>query len=128
MKGKYKAVLALLLLIILVPLTLVMTLGLWVPKLAGIWLPVGTRIALDESPRLTRNGLHIPELKYLVGDCQLARVSQHSYRIPAAGCLILALWSSILPVWQSYPKPKPLPPRPVPSQSGSPCCPIPGSI
>ena len=37
MKGKYKAVLALLLLLILVPLTLVMTLGLWVPTLVGIW-------------------------------------------------------------------------------------------
>ncbi|WP_436859450.1 YdbH family protein [Citrobacter tructae] len=83
MKGKYKAVLALVLLIILVPLTLVMTLGLWVPKLAGIWLPVGTRIALDESPRLTRNGLHIPELKYLVGDCQLARVSQAQLSHPS---------------------------------------------
>lgn len=41
MKGKYKAALALLLLLILVPLTLLMTLGLWVPTLAGIWLPVG---------------------------------------------------------------------------------------
>lgn len=35
MLGKYKAVLALLLLIILVPLTLLMTLGLWVPTLAA---------------------------------------------------------------------------------------------
>lgn len=60
MLGKYKAVLALLLLIILVPLTLLMTLGLWVPALAGIWLPLGTRIALDESPRITRKGLIIP--------------------------------------------------------------------
>lgn len=60
MLGKYKAVLALLLLIILVPLTLLMTLGLWVPTLAGIWLPLGTRIALDESPRITRKGLIIP--------------------------------------------------------------------
>lgn len=65
MLGKYKAVLALLLLIILVPLTLLMTLGLWVPTLAGIWLPLGTRIALDESPRITRKGLIIPDLRYL---------------------------------------------------------------
>lgn len=35
MLGKYKAVLALLLLIILVPLTLLMTLGLWVPHSGG---------------------------------------------------------------------------------------------
>lgn len=75
MKGKYKAVLALLLLLILIPLTLLMTLGLWLPTLAGIWLPVGTRIALDESPKLTRHGLHIPELRYLVKDCPLARMS-----------------------------------------------------
>ncbi|MFO6427004.1 hypothetical protein ACLBOM_20490 [Escherichia coli] len=72
MLGKYEAVLALLLLIILVPLTLLMTLGLWVPTLAGIWLPLGTRIALDESPRITRKGLIIPDLRYLVGDCELA--------------------------------------------------------
>ena len=72
MLGKYKAVLALLLLIILVPLTLLMTLGLWVPTLAGIWLPLGTRIALDESPRITRKGLIIPDLRYLVGDCHRA--------------------------------------------------------
>jgi hypothetical protein len=55
MKGKYKAALALLLLFILLPLTLLMTLAQWVPTLAGIWLPVGTRIAFEEpetdSPR-----------------------------------------------------------------------------
>lgn len=75
MLGKYKAVLALLLLIILVPLTLLMTLGLWVPTLAGIWLPLGTRIALDESPRITRKGLIIPDLRYLVEIVSL-RISQ----------------------------------------------------
>lgn len=83
MKGKYKAVLALLLLLILVPLTLVMTLGLWVPTLVGVWLPVGTRIALDESPRLTRHGLHIPELRYLVDDCPLARITQADLSHPS---------------------------------------------
>lgn len=50
MKGKYKVALALLLLFILLPLTLLMTLAQWVPGLAGIWLPIGTRIAFDEPP------------------------------------------------------------------------------
>ena len=45
MKGKYKAVLALLLLLILVPLTLVMTLGLWVPTLVGSGYPLDTHRA-----------------------------------------------------------------------------------
>lgn len=78
-----KPFLALLLLIILVPLTLLMTLGLWVPTLAGIWLPLGTRIALDESPRITRKGLIIPDLRYLVGDCQLAHITNASLSHPS---------------------------------------------
>ncbi len=49
MKGKYKAAIALLLLLFLVPLTLLMTLAQWVPTLAGIWLPVGTRIAFEKA-------------------------------------------------------------------------------
>ena len=45
MKGKYKAALALLLLFILLPLTLLMTLAQWVPTLAGIWLLYSVKIA-----------------------------------------------------------------------------------
>ncbi len=68
MLGKYKAVLALLLLIILVPLTLLMTLGLWVPTLAGIWLPLGTRIALNKTPRITVKVKSYPDLAdYIMG-------------------------------------------------------------
>ncbi|MGT9391392.1 winged helix-turn-helix domain-containing protein, partial [Escherichia coli] len=47
--------------------------------LAGIWLPLGTRIALDVSPRITRKGLIIPDLRYLVGDCQLAHYREILY-------------------------------------------------
>ncbi|XTZ40343.1 YdbH family protein [Salmonella enterica] len=72
MRGKYKAVIALLLLFILLPLTLLLTVAQWVPTLAGIWLPVGTRIAMEESPRFTRHALRIPDLRYLVDDCPLA--------------------------------------------------------
>jgi hypothetical protein len=75
MKGTWKAALALLLLLILLPLTLLLTLTHWVPTLAGIWLPAGTRIAIDHSPRLTRHSVRLPELRYLVGDCQLAEVT-----------------------------------------------------
>lgn len=73
MKGKYKAAIALVLVLVLLPLTLLLTLTHWVPTLAGIWLPVGTRISLQESPRLTRSALLIPDLRYLVGDCEIAR-------------------------------------------------------
>lgn len=75
MKGKYKAAIALVLVLVLLPLTLLLTLTHWVPTLAGIWLPVGTRISLQESPHLTRSALLIPDLRYLVGDCEIARVT-----------------------------------------------------
>lgn len=75
MKGKVRAIIALLLLLVLLPLTLLLTLAQWVPTLAGIWLPVGTRIAFDDSPRLNTHELHIPDLRYLVGDCPLAQLS-----------------------------------------------------
>ena len=119
MLGKYKAVLALLLLIILVPLTLLMTLGLWVPTLAGIWLPLGTRIALDESPRITRKGLIIPDLRYLVGDCQLAHITNASLSHPSR-------W--LLNVWRNCRRRSNRLPLQKPSRSGRPCCLTPGSI
>ncbi|MDU3897990.1 MAG: hypothetical protein E7G69_16005, partial [Enterobacter sp.] len=83
MKGKYKAAIALLLLLFLVPLTLLMTLAQWVPTLAGIWLPVGTRIAFEKSPRLTRHALIIPDLRYLVEECEIARVENVTLSHPS---------------------------------------------
>ena len=83
MKGKYKAALALLLLFILLPLTLLMTLAQWVPTLAGIWLPVGTRIAFEESPKLTRHALVIPDFRYLVEECEIARIENVTLSHPS---------------------------------------------
>ena len=74
MKGSWKAAIALLLILILLPLTLLLTLTHWVPTLAGIWLPAGTRIALKQSPTWRHGRLILPELRYLVGDCQLAEL------------------------------------------------------
>ncbi|MDT3621355.1 YdbH family protein [Cronobacter malonaticus] len=72
MKGKYRAVIALLLLVVLLPLALLLTAGYWLPTLAGVWLPQGTRIALEQRPRLTRSAIVLPDLRYFAGDCELA--------------------------------------------------------
>lgn len=74
MRGKYRAVLALVLLLVLLPLTLVFTVGYWLPTFAGLWLPQGTRIALEQQPRLTRHALILPDLRYFAGRCELAYV------------------------------------------------------
>ncbi|POP44327.1 YdbH family protein [Superficieibacter electus] len=90
MKGRYKAALALLLLIILLPLALLMTLGWWVPKLAGIWLPEGTRIALERAPELSLRALRIPDMRYIVADCELAHVKQGELTHPSRWRLTIA--------------------------------------
>lgn len=76
MKGRYKTALTLLLLIILLPLALLMSLSWWIPKLAGIWLPAGTRIALEATPTLSWHALRIPDVRYLVDDCELVHLKQ----------------------------------------------------
>lgn len=126
MKGKYKAALALLLLLILIPLTLLMTLGLWVPTLAGIWLPVGTRIALEQSPRLTRHGLVIPDLRYLVNDCSLAHITQAELTHPSRWLLNIKSLKLDAACLAKLPATEASPPRRVRWRSGSQCCPIPG--
>lgn len=83
MRGKYKAAIALALLLILLPLTLLLTLAQWVPSLAGIWLPAGTRIALDKSPRFTRHAVQIPDLRYLIGECEVARLKDAELTHPS---------------------------------------------
>jgi hypothetical protein len=53
---------------------------------------------LQESPRLTRSALLIPDLRYLVGDCEIARVTDARSRVPAAGgCILPAGYQQRLP-------------------------------
>ncbi|RJT24110.1 YdbH family protein [Buttiauxella izardii] len=82
MKGKYKAIIALVLILILLPLTLLMTIAHWLPTLAGIWLPQGTRIAMEASPRLSRGAILVPDLRYLAGDCELATLKDATLSHP----------------------------------------------
>jgi len=82
MKGKYKAIIALVLILILLPLTLLMTIAHWLPTLAGIWLPQGTRIAMEASPRFARGAILVPDLRYLAGDCELATLKDATLSHP----------------------------------------------
>ncbi len=123
MKGKYKAAIALVLVLVL-PLTLLLTLTHWVPTLAGIWLPVGTRISLQESPHLTRSALLIPDLRYLVGDCEIARVTDARLASqPLAAAYQLEINSACL---SKLPASDPLPVHRARLPNGNRCCPIAG--
>lgn len=90
MKGKYKAALALLLALILLPLSLLLTVAHWLPTLAGIWLPQGTRIAMEASPRLHNGAIVIPDLRYLAGECELASLKDATLSHPSRWRLHLA--------------------------------------
>ncbi|RPH20219.1 YdbH family protein [Buttiauxella warmboldiae] len=82
MKGRYKAIIALVLILILLPLTLLMTIAHWLPTLAGIWLPQGTSVAMEASPRLTRGAVMIPDLRYFAGECELAVIKDATLSHP----------------------------------------------
>ncbi|QHM71084.1 hypothetical protein C7M51_01366 [Mixta intestinalis] len=64
--------LASLLALVLLVLTLLLSVTYWLPRLAGVWLPEGTRIALDTAPRWRQGTIHFPAVRYLAGDCTLA--------------------------------------------------------
>lgn len=76
MRWRLSFALASLLALVLLVLALLSSVTHWLPRLAGIWLPVGTSIALDASPRWQQGALHFPAVRYLVADCQLAEL-QH---------------------------------------------------
>ncbi len=67
--------LAALLALILLLLGLLLTFTQWLPRLAGIWLPPSTRVELSGTPRWQQGALHLPEVRYLAGECELAKVS-----------------------------------------------------
>lgn len=50
---------------------LLITVTHWLPKLAGMWLPVGTTLALDGSPRWQSGEFVLPNIHYQVMDCEL---------------------------------------------------------
>ncbi|QHM75429.1 hypothetical protein C7M52_01383 [Mixta theicola] len=68
--------LASLLTLVLLVLALLLSVTHWLPRLAGIWLPQGTRIALDAAPRWRQGKLHFPAVRYLAGDCALASADE----------------------------------------------------
>lgn len=83
MKGKFSVALALLLVCILIPLGLLFTLGQWLPRVAGIWLPPGTRIAIEARPQFSLHHIRVPDLRYLVGDCTLAHIENATLTHPS---------------------------------------------
>ncbi len=90
MKGKLKAAFALLLSLVLLVLLLITTLGYWLPGLVGIWLPAGTRIALESGVIIRPNRITIPDLRYLVGECELAYIKDATLTHPSRWSLHVA--------------------------------------
>ena len=70
----WKRALAALLAVILLLTGLLLTVTQWLPRVAGIWLPADTTIALDGNPRWHNGALFLPGIRYRAGDCQLAKV------------------------------------------------------
>ncbi|MCS3429733.1 YdbH family protein [Klebsiella sp. BIGb0407] len=74
MKGKYKTLVALALVLILIPLSLFFTLTSWLPAVVGWWLPAGSHITLNATPRIHRSAITLADVRYWVGSCEMAVV------------------------------------------------------
>lgn len=74
MNRGWKIALAGLMAVILLLIAMLFTITLWLPRLAGFWLPAETAITLDTRPRWQQGALRLSGLHYRVGDCELAQV------------------------------------------------------
>lgn len=83
MKGRYKAAIALLLVVILLPLSLFFSLTAWLPQVVGFWLPAGSHITLGSSPRLHRDAITIGDIRYWVGTCEMAVIKNAKLSHPS---------------------------------------------
>lgn len=74
MKGKYKTLIALILVLVLLPVSLFVSLTTWLPLVVGWWLPAGSYITLNARPQFHLSAIALPDLRYWVGSCEMARV------------------------------------------------------
>ncbi|EOS93370.1 YdbH family protein [Erwinia tracheiphila] len=61
-------------LLLFTSVTLLLTMTHWLPRLAGVWLPVNTTVRLDNNLTWNNGGLWLPVIRYRAGECQLAAV------------------------------------------------------
>ena len=80
MKRGWRRALAALLAAILLLTGLLLTVTQWLPRLVGLWLPTDTTISLDGRPRWSHGALILPGVRYYIGDCELAAISDVSLR------------------------------------------------
>lgn len=82
MKGKYKTLVALLMIAVLLPLSLFFSLTSWLPVVVGWWLPAGSYITINATPRVHRSAISIAEVSYWVGSCEIAGVKDARLSYP----------------------------------------------
>lgn len=76
MKGSYKIIITLALLVALLPFVLFASVQMWLPALARLWLPAGIHLVLTAEPKITLRQLTLPGLQLKVEGCTLVDVSQ----------------------------------------------------
>ena len=76
MKGSYKIIITLVLLVALLPFVLFMSVQAWLPVLARLWLPAGVQLVLTAKPQITFRQVTLPGMSVKVGECTLVDISQ----------------------------------------------------
>lgn len=72
LRRKYKTILVILVVFILLPVSLIFSLPLWLPVVVGFWLPEGSHITLNAGIKADRDGLTIHGADYWTQGCKMA--------------------------------------------------------
>ncbi|MFC0139627.1 YdbH family protein [Erwinia mallotivora] len=80
MTRSWKLFTAIITILLLAGASLWLTAVHWLPRLAGLWLPVNTTIQLESNFSWRDGGVWLPAISYRVGDCQLAAVEDLSLK------------------------------------------------
>ena len=90
MKGKYKTLVVLLMILVVLPLSLFFSLTSWLPVVVGWWLPAGSHITLNTTPRIQRSAITLADVSYWVGSCEMAMVKDARLSHPRRWQLTMA--------------------------------------
>ena len=75
MKGKLTVVLLVVLSLLLIISASILSLSLWLPRLAGIWLPAGVHLQTKGALRPGLRSLRLPDISLHTAGCEIMDIS-----------------------------------------------------
>lgn len=83
MKGHYRLIITLILLIFILPFLALISMSRWLPGLVNLWLPASSQLVIPDAVHIDRHGVLFPSIEYQVGSCRFIHLQQLRLSHPA---------------------------------------------